>query len=945
MAFPIPTMSKQTMVQNQFLWSLRVAMVVVAILGVCNIVSAESPAAKTSKKSHAKADEVASAVSPLSVRFAPGVATDEIPNFQKHVTPLMGRLGCNGRSCHGSFQGRGGFQLSLFGYDFQADHKAMLEAQSGRVDVANVDESLVLAKPSDEDLHEGGKLFDKGSWQYRVLQAWIAGGAEYQPKEQLKLERLDVQPKEVLFDRLGDTVALHATAYWNDGSAEDVTELCRFHTNDDAIAEIDETGLVSNTGTGDTHVVVSYDNAVVPIVVIRALSDQAGRNYPETNPRTQVDRLIAGKLQKLGIIPSELCTDAEFLRRANLDIAGTLPTEDETIAFLQDKNSDKRQRKIDELLESSGYAAWWTTRFCDWTGNSESQLNNVSPVRNAPAQHWYEWIYHRLSDNTPYDEIVEGIVVANSRNEGESYQQYCNAMTSACRKGQMDQFADRPGLTYYWARRNFRQPEDRAVGFAYAFLGIRIQCAQCHKHPFDQWSKQDFDQFKNLFQSVTLTNKPARGADLEQYQAMMNKVDPKLKGNDLRRLLAKRLADGEVIPFPELIERPIRTLSNKNKKKNGKSQPVAVPKAKLLGGDFVVLDQLAREKLMDWLRSPENPYFAKAIVNRVWANYFGIGIVDPVDDLNLANPPSNAPLMDYLAGGFIQSGYDLKWLHRTITNSDAYQRSWKANETNALDQRNFSRFVPRRLPAESLYDAILVATANDERATELCGTRDGRAIGIASSSPRNRRDPSGYALQVFGRSIRESNCDCDRTEDPSLLQTVYLQNDQDVMDRLFDRNGWLAQQMKQYGQPMPNANAAVAQAKLKAQRMRDQQIALLNKRKRELELTYKKLLPKLNGNDKRIDEAKKRYTKQRSSLDSKLATLNQQQEQERAKPLDDQQIQNFVTQAYLRTLSRYPEQSELDSSLAFVKSSDNAATGFGDVLWALLNTKEFMLNH
>lgn len=897
----------------------------------------------------------ASVLPELSTRFATGSETSEIPDFQKHISPLMGRLGCNGRSCHGSFQGRGGFMLSLFGYDFEADHKAMMEADSGRIDTADIDESLVLAKPIDEDMHEGGKRFDKAGWEYRVLRAWIAGGAKYDAKQRKMLDRLEVGPAEILFDKDQQTVSLRAVAHWEDGTQEEVTGLCRFHTNDDAIADIDETGIVSSTGTGDTHVVVSYDNAVVPVAVLRPVSDRSGDAYPQLTARTEIDRLIANKLQKLGIIPSEVCTDAEFLRRASLDIAGTLPTVGQVEAFLTDTNPDKRQQKIDELLGSAGYAAWWTTRFCDWTGNSDAQLNNVSPVRQAPAQHWYEWIHQRIEQNVPYDKMVEGIVVAQSRNEGESYRDYCEAMSAACRTKEMDDFADRPGLTYFWARRNFRQTEDRAIGFAYSFLGIRIQCAQCHKHPFDQWSKQDFDDFKNLFQSVTLSQKPRDAEDLKQYEAMMEGMDTDLKGNQLRKELLKEFQNGAVIPFPEIVERPIRSGSKTVRKKGKKTQQIEeAPSAKLLGGDYVKSNELPREKLMQWLRSPENPYFAKAIVNRVWANYFGVGIVDPVDDLNLANPPSNAPLMDYLADGFVESGYDLKWLHRTIVDSDAYQRSWQTNETNALDKRNFSHFQPRRLPAETLVDAILVATANNKTAAELCSSRDGRAMAIAASSPRGGgRGSSAYALQVFGRSIRESNCDCDRSEDPNLLQTVYLQNDEDIADRLYDRNGWLADQMKQLGQPMPAGAASFDKNKQRLQANLQRQVASMKKRKNELQKTLAQLKQDKSQSEELRKTKASRIELQIAGVDKRIKALRDNQADggdaksspSSGKKIDDQQLTDLIKQAYLRTVARYPEPQELDSSLAYIASGDSVASGVGDILWALINTKEFVLNH
>ncbi len=470
-----------------------------------------------------------------------------------------------------------------------------------------------------------------------------------------------------------------------------------------------------------------------------------------------------------------------------MDLAGTLPTEEEVIEFTKDQDPDKRAKLVERLMQTVGYAGWWTTKLCDWTGNSDPQLRNSVPNQSASAL-WYEWIYKRVQQNVPYDQIVQGIVEAKSRNQGETYIDYCSKMSEACREP--EKFADREGMTLFWARNNFRTAEDRAVGFAYSFLGIRIQCAQCHKHPFDQWTKADFEKFSKLFGQVALNGnnldvRSMTGTDKEMLQTMLSDLKAgSLKGNDLRKKLADKLKEGETVPFPELSVRTV-AVKVKPQQKGKDKQPVpAGPGGELLGGGAVSLSDDTRDDLMAWLRSAENPYFAKALVNRVWAHYFGVGIVNPPDDLNLANPPSNAALLDHLAKEFIAHNFDLQWLHRTIIASDTYQRSWETNETNIHDRRNFSRFVPRRLPAEVLYDAMLIATSNDSRQEKLTSERKGRAVNVTDFDQRRSNAPYSYALGVFGRSTRESNCDCDRSEEPSLLQTVFLRNDKEVLQNL-----------------------------------------------------------------------------------------------------------------------------------------------------------------
>jgi hypothetical protein len=900
-------------------------------------------------------------LSPLYERFAPHDGqqpqTDEVPNFQKHVSPLLGRLGCNGRACHGSFQGQGGFRLSLFGYDFEADHVALLEDGAGRVDLQDKLESLILTKPVDADIHEGGKRFEPNGWEYWVLRRWIESEAPYRARELQKLERLEVTPAELSFAAPGETQQLKALAHWEDGTVEDVTCLCRFQSNDAAIADISPEGQVTCGEAGDTHVVVSYDNAVVPILAFRPLSDQTGSNYPQLALKTEIDRLVVQKLAKLGVVPSELCSDEEFLRRASLDVTGTLPTAQEVLDFKASPVADKRAAKIEELLSRPGYAAQWTTFLCDITGNNEDQLRNFLPQQIRPENQWYQWIYHRIRDNVPYDRIVEGIVTASSRLPDESYRDYCQAMTDICQDNTGEKFAQRPGLVHYWARNNFKTAEDRAIGFAYSFLGVRIQCAQCHKHPFDQWSKTDFDNFERLFGAVQANQNTLSPDAKKEYAKMVAEleVDSSLKGNLLRRELGGLLQKGKTIPFPELT---VRAPARPANKKNAKSQP-SVAKAKLLGGDWVAMDEAdVRGKLMDWLRSPENPYFAKAIVNRVWAQYFGVGIVDPADDLNLANAPSNAPLLDYLANGFVDNGYDLKWLHRQIVGSDTYQRSWVTNETNATDKHNFSHSLLRRLPAEATYDAVRMALVNDttfEKARELDAPR---AITKPGASARNQgRDDLSYALSVFGRSVRESNCDCDRSAEPSLLQTVFLVNDSAVQDWLSDpKTSWVASVADKYGWSLSGKTVNNKERQAQLQRVLDS----FQQRKERIE--------------NRIDEARKNdqaklvasMQKQKQDLIRQIravAKRNGIEDEVRAwidgrdvlsqaegpaateSRMTNEQAMWVAENAYLRSLSRQPNAQELAASIDFLRSDENPVAAVEGLMWSLINTKEFILNH
>ncbi|QDV88111.1 DUF1549 and DUF1553 domain-containing protein [Planctomycetes bacterium TBK1r] len=895
---------------------------------------------------------------------------DEVPDFQKHVMPLLGRLGCNGRACHGSFQGRGDFQLSLFGYDFSGDHEALMAENTGRVDVDDVEESLILAKPTDADMHEGGKRFEKGQWQYRVLRNWIADGARFDKESFQQLKKLQIEPSEIRFGDTAENVQLTAIAHWADGTVEDVTALCRFSSNDDSIAAIDAEGHIQSGDAGDTHVVVYYDNAVVPVPVLRPISapttdaaESIAQRTPNRGEPTQpIDVLVKQKLDKLGIVTSDLCTDAEFIRRAALDITGVLPSGERVEAFLADDTADKRQRLVEELLQSPAYGAWWATRLSDWTGNNAEQLNNVLPVQNVGTKLWFNWLRKRLQDNMPYDEIIEGIVSAESLEDGESYLEYCREMTEIC-GGDFDRYAERESMPLFWARRNFQKPEDRAIGFAYTFLGVRIECAQCHKHPFDQWSKQDFDDFSTLFGVVRAGNANQVSPDSKKArEELMEKLTggEKLNGGDLRRKIQQAARSGEVVPFGELYitARGMTDGQKKQraaaKKKGRKLPPVRVPTGKILGVEQKVdLDEDPRPALMQWLRDESNPYFAKAIVNRVWSNYFGIGIVDPTDDMNLANPPSNAALLDHLASEFIAHDFDLKWLHREIVTSDTYQRSSATNSTNAADRKNFSHHLPRRLPAEVVYDMVVLATGSTQKADQMRGELDQMAIADGKARRRNNSD---FALEVFGQSIRESNCDCDRSDAPSLLQSIYLRNDAEMYGRIAARDGWVAEACKELGIAAPRAGAGADPRAAAAQRAADSMRRQIIDRIRQFnklpearrEQTQKRIVQQYNSVAKKL---RKDYHV--PSFEELVAAPNTWTELTPPVATEgsdgviesDRSLEKVVRQAYLRTLSRYPDDEEQQVAIDYINESENKTNGIEGLMWALVNTKEFIISH
>jgi len=902
-------------------------------------------------------------------RFGGETEKAESPSFRRHVVPLASKLGCSGRECHGSFQGRGDFQLSLFGYDFAKDHKAITADKENRIRI-NPDQpekSLFLQKPMKQMKHKGGEIYEKGSWEHNVMLKWILEGAELDVEETGDFDRLEIFPKEFVGKKPGDTIQLKVLAHWKDGTVEDVTGFTRFDTNDESVAVVDGNGEVELKGKGDSHIVAFYDNGVRPVPVMLPVSQQVGSKYPKVKATTPIDKAIATKLQKVGIIPSEVCSDQEFLRRVTLDVTGTLPTADEVKSFLASKDKNKRQKKVNELLGRPAYAAWWTTKINDFQGNSPAQLriNNYARKLN-PSRDWYNWVYKRVSGNRPYDEIVQGIVMGTGRSRpDQTYQEFVKEMGSYFREDNPADFSERKDMPHFWARRNLRQPEEKAMAFAYSFLGVRIQCAQCHKHPFDQWTQADFNSFKAFFEPITVAQygvnaTKGEGMDPRSLQKELEKEagydpkDPKSnKNRQLRPVVEKRIANGQPVPWQEVYIKAPRSkkytpaqIARIRKKNPNFNTRVITPK--VLGGETMdVKYPDPRTPLVEWLKADENPYFARAFVNRVWASYFGRGLVEPADDLNLANPPTNAGVLEHLAKGFVESGYDMKWVHREILNSDAYQRSWKVNATNEHDDKNFSRYVIRRLPAEVAADAIRQATGSEERVKELASNMEMRMIGATSIG--GYRGNNNYMLGIFGKPARENNCDCERTVDPTLLQTLFTRNDPEMLSQLSAKGGWIDELARRY--KIKNGVGDNDRKRLGTFRSR------LNVQRKRL-ANLKTRAPKKPADPEDAQAAKKykaqlaAHKKEQQRLinsmgyyQKKIAELTPKKQDPAQRVELPEGVEKLISETFLRTVSRYPTNKEMELARADMAKSDNVVEGIQELLLALLNTKEFMVNH
>lgn len=816
------------------------------------------------------------------LRAADAVPAD--PLFSRHVVPVFSRLGCNAGSCHGAVKGQNGFRLSLFGADPAADHARLLREASGRrLNRFATDDSLLLLKGTGATPHEGGNRMAVGGPEYRIVRNWIAAGAKLDDIDASRVARLAVEPA-IQTAKLGERYRLKVSAAFADGSTEDVTALSTFEAVNKELARTDGTGQVEALGVGDTAIIARFRGE--PVVAMAVVPRAGAEPFPDAKPVNVIDTHVLAKLRRLNIHPAGPCDDATFLRRASLDAAGELPTPDEVRAFLADTGPDKRQKKIEELLARPGYAALWATKFCDILRPAGFDGRHGF-TEAAETRRFYEWLRARVKENTPYDQLAERVLLATSL-DGRAGPEWVKEVRSlleenAALRPDLKVYAGRRTLDLYWQRNNATGVKG-TMQVAHAFLGLRLECAQCHRHPHDVWQQDDLLSFANFFMRVS---NPAGGSsapiakeadalvkEAKDLREQAKKVGEKAKDKTLTKDDVTKL-NAEVKALTDkatALEAAGKRL--KGTEVHGLGKPTVASMTSTLGTQksdtfrllgakqsvTVGAEQDPREVVVAWLRQPDNPFFAKAMVNRVWAHYFGRGIIDPPDHLSPLNPPSHPELLDALAKGFIESQYDLKWLHRTILASRTYQQSVATNATNRTDATNYASAYLRRLPAEVLVDAVNHATGGAETyPPELYLPAGAKAVEVAGGTGGERARASlQYAFSIFGRPMRNPDvqCDCERDGKPTIVQTLYLANHPAVHQKISDPKGRVAQVLK-----------AVA------------------------------------GDEKRIEEL------------------------------------------FLWALSRLPTADERRVCLKYVKDAPAPQRGYEDVLWGLLNTREFLLNH
>ena len=709
-------------------------------------------------------------------------------NFPNEIVPLFTKHGCNGGGCHGKSEGQNGFKLSLLGFEPTEDFEYLVKESRGRrLFPAAPEHSLLLRKGAGDLPHGGGARFEHDSWDYKAIVRWMEQGMPYGSPDDPILQKISVFPDSRIVDP-GGKQQLAVTAYYSDGSVRDITGIATYESNQKEMGEVDQNGLVTmSTGeTGDMAVMIRYQEQVSVFQATIPLGIPI-ESFPIA--KNVIDEKVFAKLKTLGLPTSEICDDSTFLRRTSLDIAGRLPTLEETDKYLNSDNPNKRSEWIDFLLSTTDYAEFFANK---WSSILRNKRKADTYTRGTQAFH--EWIRQSFHINKPYNQFVSELVTARG------------------------EISHNPATAWF---RNVTDQKERLQDTAQVLLGVRLQCAECHHHPYEKWSQQDYYGFSAFFSRI-----------------------------------GKKKTD---MPGEEAVFHNVGLATAKHPKTGQNIKPTP------LGGDE--LDILAeddpRDDLASWITDEKNPFFAPMLVNRYWKHFFNRAIVEPEDDMRVTNPPTNPELLQALSNQFISTGYDIKDLIRTICNSTTYQLSAIPNEHNAGDRQNYSRYYPKRLPAEVLLDSIDRMTGSPTSfAGQLPGTR-------AVALPDDSYNSSSYFLTVFGRPEMDSACECERAQGASLAQTLHLLNSKNIQDKLSGAGG--------------NAQ-------------------------------------KLTSQKERVNEDK-------------------------------------ITELYKLAFSRNPKDDEMKTAISYIKrkteqiendankKEDSIKMAYEDLVWALLNTKEFLFNH
>ena len=639
-------------------------------------------------------------------------------NFGNQIAPVLTKLGCNSGGCHGKISGQNGFRLSLLGFDPELDYTTLLKESRGRrVFAADPDQSLLLLKGAGVVPHGGGKKTEVGSEEYKLMRRWVASGTPFGNEKDPTVTRVSVFPTTRVIDRQGRQ-QLAVYAHYSDGSTEDVTRRAQYESNETEVATVSESGLVRTlSATGQAAVMVRFNGNVATFnAVVPRPGDAPKFEFAE---KTVVDRHTATKWRELGIAPSGPSADEQFVRRLYLDVTGTLPTADAVTKFVADPTADKRDKLIDRLVDSPQYADYFANKWADVL--RVKRRGQAERAQGTFAFH--AWIRDAVAADKPYDEFVREIVCAIG-----------------------DETKSPPTVWY----KEVRTAEQFVDDLSQVFLAQRLACANCHHHPYEKWTQDDYWGLAAFYGRVGTKPLPMVG---RQNNGQNQKVAVFTRGSG--------------------------SVTNKRTNKTADLRP--------LGGDPLTVgaEEDPRVLLADWMTSPTNPFFARAVANRYWAHFFGRGIVDPPDDMRVTNPPSNPELLDALAKTLVENKFSLKALVRTICKSRTYQLTAEPTEFNQTDKQSFARYYPRRLPAEVVFDAVCGVT---ESPSDFPGLpKDSHAPRRAVQLPDESFQ--SYFLDVFGRPQRISACECERVNEASLAMVLHLLNSDEVQGKIARTGG------------------------------------------------------------------------------------------------------------------------------------------------------------
>ncbi len=711
--------TEELAMQNCSLEALRFTCILSTMLAWCGLALADQ---QPGKGAH-----IGSSPRPAVNVSKPPRAIPSTPvSFNNEVEPLLTRYGCNQGSCHGAQYGKGGFKLSLAAFDPDLDYTNIVkQARGRRISLADPAQSLVLLKAGLQLPHGGGRRLEKGSVDFVRLYKWLSEGAHGPNAADPTITRIEVLPKERILAVQGENTALTVRAFYSDGSSRDVTRWTRLNTLNDAIAACTPGGIVTAVGKGQTAIMARFSGqATVSTVIVPfapltpAETSQSARI--QAQPVRSIDGLVARKQRQLGLVPSSVCDDATFIRRVGFDLIGTAPTAQEIEKFVRDAAPDKRAKLVDSLLARPEYADFWTLKWGDLLRSNRANL--------TPKGMWSftNWIHTQIQNDRPADQFVHELLL-----------------------GQGSTFTNGPA-NYYRVAGN---PQDLAETTSQVFLGVRLQCARCHHHPFEKWSQADYYQFAAFFVRV----------------GQKGSGDFGLFGNET----VVKVQDGGEVYHPKTgaLMRPTPLGAVVAALPAG-----AKPPDPDLGGD-------RRLALADWISAGDNRLFSRNLANRYWGYLFGKGIVNPIDDQRVTNPPTNPELLDYLADELVSHKFDLKHLLRLVCTSKTYQRSSDTTFRNRKDELFFTHYYMKQLPAETLLDAIDYACGTHEKFNDLpLGTR---AIQLP--------DPvANDFLDTFGRPQRVIACECERYSEPNLSQTLRLMNSPMLNSKVSSDKGRIA---------------------------------------------------------------------------------------------------------------------------------------------------------